>query len=470
VSLAPKLLAFGAGPDNNAGIAGLISFHLMRWPMNRSHAGWCLLAAVVVFGPVGLRVLCCWERSKPKPVDPDQALAGAALFVHDWQAGDPLSPEGDGLGPVFNARSCVACHHQGGTGGGGGLEHNVTTYLVQPTDGRPQREGVIHSDAIGPQYRETLALLDPKLPAISKVPLNDLVPTRMENGFRFHQGNALDVPSHIQLSQRNTPALFGAKLIDEIPDRAIIAEERAQRVRNGMAPTGSETVPVGRASRLASGKIGHFGWKGQTATLSDFVQGACANELGLGNPGQAQPVSLADAGYRPKGLDLTQQQCDQLTAFVAGLDRPVERLPADPTLEAQGIAGRKVFERMGCADCHVPNLGGVEGLYSDLLMHRMGKDLVGGSTGYDGQPIPPKPIPDITTSDSFRPLSDEWRTPPLWGVADSAPYMHDGRAATLEDAIKMHAGQGTAAAARFVNASQREQDQLLAFLRTLRAP
>jgi CxxC motif-containing protein (DUF1111 family) len=441
--------------------------------MNRSHAAWCVLAGVVIFGPVGLRVLCCWEQSKSKPVDSEQALAGATLFMHEWQVADALSPEGDGLGPVFNARSCVACHNQGGTGGGGGLDHNVTTFLVLPVDGKPQREGVIHSDATAPQYRETLSLLDPSLPAISKVPLDDLVPNPMRpQVVRLGEGRmqAGIIPTHIQLSQRNTPALFGAKLIDEIPDRVIIAEERAQRLRHGMAPAGSDTIPVGRASRLASGRIGHFGWKGQTATLSDFVQGACANELGLGNPGQAQPVSLADARYRPSGLDLTQQQCDQLTAFVAALDRPVERLPADTKLQAKAVAGKTVFEKIGCADCHTPNLGSVEGLYSDLLMHRMGKDLVGGSTGYDGQPIPPpKPSPELPP-DTSRPLPDEWRTPPLWGVADSAPYLHDGRAATLEDAIKMHAGQGAAAARRFESANEQERAQLLEFLRSLRAP
>ncbi len=64
----------------------------------------------------------------------------------------------------------------------------------------------------------------------------------------------------------------------------------------------------------------------------------------------------------------------------------------------------------------------------------------------------------------------EWRTPPLWGVADSAPYLHDGRAATLEEAIRLHGGQGLRSAQRFQAASPIERDQLIAFLKTLRAP
>src|SRR5207247_9265023 len=99
----------------------------------------------------------------------------------------------------------------------------------------------------------------------------------------------IKLPHHVRLSQRNTPALFGAGLIDGIPDRVIIAEERRQRVRHGLAPTGSETTPAGRALRLADGRAGKFGWKAQSPGLGEFVRAACANELGLGNPGNLQP-------------------------------------------------------------------------------------------------------------------------------------------------------------------------------------
>ena len=64
----------------------------------------------------------------------------------------------------------------------------------------------------------------------------------------------------------------------------------------------------------------------------------------------------------------------------------------------------------------------------------MGADLVGG--GSYGEP--PLPLPDDSDDG---PAPSEWRTPPLWGVADSAPYMHDGRAPTLADAVKLHGGQ-----------------------------
>ena len=106
----------------------------------------------------------------------------------------------------------------------------------------------------------------------------------------------------------------------------------------------------------------------------------------------------------------------------------------------------------------------VEQIYSDLLLHRMGAPLVGGGSYNE----PPAPLPDVSPGEEPRP--DEWRTPPLWGVADSAPYMHDGRAATLEEAIRLHGGQGADAAQRFAKLRGYQQAHLVAFLKTLRAP
>jgi CxxC motif-containing protein (DUF1111 family) len=265
------------------------------------------------------------------------------------------------------------------------------------------------------------------------------------------------------LSQRNTPALFGVKLIDEIPERDILAAAKSERLKWGLASSADENVPVGRALHLADGRVGRFGWKAQMASLSDFVQAACANELGLGNPGQPRPMPIYKRpATRSVGLDLTAEQCDQLTAFCASLSRPVERLPKDVTAD-QASAGERLFGKIGCADCHTPKLGNVDRIYSDLLLHGMGPELAGGGS-YGEPPIPVPDAPDDGPSPS------EWRTPPLWGVADSAPYLHDGRAATLEEAVHMHGGQGKRAAQNFAALTPADRAQLVAFLKTLRAP
>jgi CxxC motif-containing protein (DUF1111 family) len=423
--------------------------------MKGLHWSWALLIAVVALAPAGVRMLT-WSKSRPPSIDPSMVEAGKTLFVHEWTVNDPLSPGGDGLGPVFNARSCVACHKQSGIGGAGGLEHNVTTFTITRFNAR---EGVVHAHAISEENQERLNHVHRELPR------NEFSPSlAMLVSLPGTESSRIRFPDGVHVSQRNTPALFGDNLIDAIPDRVIIAQERKERLQWGLAPKKSESLPVGRAVRLPDGRIGHFGWKAQSASLSAFVQAACANELGLGNPGQAQPRPLGNPSYQPRGLDLTAEQCDQITSFVASLPRPTERLPVDNLRRDEAISGKNLFERVGCADCHVQSLGNVDGLYSDLLLHDMGQPLEGG--GSYNEPPPQKP--DGTPGDGPQP--GEWRTPPLWGVADSAPYLHDGRAPTLEKAIELHGGQATRSAQRFARLSKGEQAQLLQFLETLRAP
>ncbi|MBI1915332.1 MAG: c-type cytochrome [Planctomycetes bacterium] len=422
--------------------------------MKRSRLTWYLLAALLALVPVGVRVLT-WKISWSQPVDPAMAQAGEELFNHEWKPEDPLAPDGDGLGPVFNATSCVACHQRGGPGGSGGLESNVTIFTVRNNDGTT-RQGVVHARAV--RYQETLRHVHPELPAIARPALALLVP------LPGREREAIPFPPGVHVSQRNTPALFGAKLIDDLPARVLLAQEKGQRLRWGLAPPESEHLPVGRAPRLTDGRVGKFGWKGQAASLADFVQAACANELGLGNPGHAQPAPLGKPDCRSPGLDLTLEQCDQLTAFVASLPRSVERPPETSRAREDALAGKRLFHAVGCADCHTPDLGPVEGIYSDLLLHRMGQELQGGGS-YNGRPVP---VPDAEPGEG--PLPSEWRTPPLWGVADSAPYLHDGRAATLEEAIRMHGGQGTRSARQFAALNIAAKAQLIAFLTTMRAP
>jgi CxxC motif-containing protein (DUF1111 family) len=427
--------------------------------MARSYRIWFCLALVMALVPPGVRWLA-WSRTVTKVIDPAMAEAGEVLFKHEWTANDPLCAGGDGLGPVFNAESCVACHNQGGVGGGGGLPFNVTAFSVQPP-GQKLREGIVHAHHVqGAQKQETLRDVHANLPPISHPALETLVALPGQS----RRTSIIPLPTGVLLSQRNTPALFGAKLIDEIPERLILAGAKAQHVRWGMASSDDEIVPVGRALILPDGRVGRFGWKAQMASLSDFVRAACANELGLSNPSQAQPTPLyAKAAMPSRGYDLTEEQCDQLTAFCASLARPVERLPKGVSTE-QAAAGRVLFTTVGCAECHTPNLGSVDGLYSDLLLHRMGSDLAGG--GYYGDPV----VPVSGARPGTGPTTTEWRTPPLWGVADTAPYLHDGRAATLDEAIRLHGGQGMRASRNYQALAPEAQAQLVDFLKTLRAP
>jgi CxxC motif-containing protein (DUF1111 family) len=207
--------------------------------------------------------------------------------------------------------------------------------------------------------------------------------------------------------------------------------------------------------------VGKFGWKGQFATLEEFVATACAVELGLTNPQKSQ---IKPGSYREDAgaaLDMTERQLDELVSFVAELPRPLEVLPDDPLAREQALSGKSLFAAVGCADCHTPDLGGIAGIYSDFRLYEIEPDP--RSTGYEVVTLPAE-VP----SDHPRPT--EWKTPPLWGVADSAPYFHDGGSATLEDAIRRHGGQAKQARKSFQKLPPTDRAAVLAFLHTLRAP
>jgi CxxC motif-containing protein (DUF1111 family) len=283
-------------------------------------------------------------------------------------------------------------------------------------------------------------------------------------------------------TQRNPTALFGAGEIDAIPDDVI-------RENAGKKHADFPEVQ-GRVAKLKDGRIGRFGWKNQTATLYDFTMTACAVELGLDVPDHPQAGVPHQADYKSPGNDLSKAEAGALVDYLRKLPAPVREKVATKQQEEYLGAGEKHFVAVGCATCHTKDLGEAKGVFSDLLLHDMGEDL--GDTGSYGIFIPnspedggEEPIPSISGArpsgifgqqqkidreKTVGALRSEWRTPPLWGLRDSGPYLHDGRAQTLEQAIALHGGEATRIGQKFFELSRAEQMQVLAFLKSLRAP
>ena len=382
---------------------------------------------------------------------------GRELFEREWTPNDPLA-HGDGLGPVFNARSCAACHFQGGLGGGGGLEHNATSFEVFPRPGDPTFiTGTIHNFSTDPVFKETERKLRQMYPIVKgrSVPV--------ASGCSMTTPVPDFDPVHTQSVQ--STALFGAGWIDLISDRAILRNERNRGIRNAAKELQFEfdNIPVGRA-RHVKGGVGKFGWKAQFATLEEFVAAACANELGLGTPTteQAKPHAVADCSTRP---DLDKKQFRSLVAFVKTLPKTGRRRGGDAT----ATSGKELFRTVGCAACHVPDMGGVKGVYTDFLLYTL-EDPPPPSSGGAEYGVGPSPLFNLPARPDGDAKPNEWKTPALWGVADSAPYMHDGSAPTLRDAILKHGGDARSVRDKFKALPADDQAALLAFLGTLKAP
>jgi CxxC motif-containing protein (DUF1111 family) len=419
---------------------------------------------------------------------------GRELFTHEWSPNDPLCADGDGLGPLHNDVSCAACHIQGDIGGGGPVEKNVELLSVVIADDAKfeERARKVHPSFFVGSFGATVVLhrrgtladydqwrldvLGLSIPGeLDETRAAILVKAQLRN--RRRQGAVVNLRPkaglRMQLSQRNTPALFGAGLIDGIRADALLAAAERQAIEYpGVS---------GRVARITStdqAQPGRFGWRGQISTLEEFVLTACAAELGLECPGHHQVADPRPVQPPDVKLDLTEGQCRDLLDFVASLPPPPELSPANNAQAVTLKAGRGLFQTAGCAACHMEQLGDVRGMYSDLLLHDMGRGL------HDPTPAPPdtRLIPGSPVQGGYggavqkltvvipTEVHQEWRTPPLWGVRLSAPYMHDGRAKTLHDAIMEHGGEAAFAVERYKAMPNLGRSQLLAFVNSLGAP
>lgn len=328
-----------------------------------------------------------------------------------------------GLGPIFNERSCAACHVAGGLGGAGTI--TVTRFgrwVNGKYDAMEALGGsLLQAKAIDPEVQE-------HVPATANV-----------------------------LARRLTTPLFGAGLIEAIDDEDILQNAR-RRQPDRVSGRAALVVDV------ASGKlrVGRFGWKAQQATLLAFAGDAYLNEMGITN--RFFPVENA-----PNGDQALLQKWDRVPDIedavdpatgMSDVDRAADfmRLLAPPVplrMTTSTLAGRRIFDRIACAACHLPTMNTgkhpvqalahrVVPLHSDLLLHYMGK-LGDGIVQADAK-------------------AQEMRTAPLWGLRARGPFLHDGRAKTVDEAIRAHDGEAAASRDRYEALSAAERRQLLDYL------
>lgn len=350
--------------------------------------------------------------------------AGREQFTREHQ-------ERNGLGaPGFNAQSCAFCHKEPVVGGAGGPEVDVLT--PRGTDGYAPRRGT--GNQLAPMHERRRRLAERGQPL----------------------AEAFDV--------RQTPSLLGLGLIDSIPDDEILRNEDAHDA-NGDGVRGV-------ASRVAVGggtEVGRFGWKAEVPRLSDFACRALGGELGLTAPDQGRGFGLVEDGDHARDPELEQEALDDLAFFLANLAAPPRGEVTDSGLVQRG---ELLFQRLGCASCHVPVLYGNEGpveLYSDLLLHELGKPQDADSPGRS-QALPAVRGRRVTkgqareAAEAATPL---FRTAPLWGVGKTAPYLHDGSAATLVEAVLAHDGEAAFGRDGYRTLVEQDQQALLAFLESL---
>ncbi|SMH62993.1 di-heme oxidoreductase family protein [Azospirillum agricola] len=416
--------------------------------------------------------------SRPLPgLDPAQRTAfhaGRSLFQQVWTVGSSeVRPDLDGLGPLSNRQSCIACHVKNGRGeppegegdvlrstlvrlsvpggkpGGAPPPHPVYGDQFNP-DGIPGVPGEGRATLIWSERVERLADGTPVALRRPELRLSDLAYGPLG--------------SEVMTSVRMAPPIIGLGLLEAVSESDLLALADPDD-RDGDGVRGRANL-VWDAVRGAFA-LGRFGLKANQPSLRQQNAGAFDGDLGLTSTlfprhGCTAAQTACLAAVAGAGPELDDEQLDLVTLYTRTLAVPERRDADDPLVRV----GEGLFAAIGCAACHTPTLrtgpspslpqfaGRTIHPYTDLLLHDMGEGLA------DGRP-------------DFQASGRQWRTPPLWGlgltaaVADRATYLHDGRARSPLEAILWHGGEAETAREAVRRMPSLNRKALLAFLDSL---
>jgi CxxC motif-containing protein (DUF1111 family) len=399
--------------------------------------------------------------------------SGNSFFNQSWVQAPSSTDARDGLGPLFNARSCAACHFKDGRGspplpddeerlgllmrlsvageGPEGAPVPVPDYggQLQPFS----ISGVAPEGALGIDYDEESGSYD------DGDEYELLVPR-----YRIVDPAYGDFPEASLMSPRVAQQVIGLGLIEAISEERLEALADPED-RDGDGISGRlQRVPDAETGELV---IGRFGWKAEQPSVRQQAAGAFLGDMGITTsvfPQQdcTEAEAACQAAIAGGDPEIADDLLDKVALYARLLAVPVRSAWDDPEV----LRGKSLFSDAGCPGCHVARHETSENAelpetadqvifpYTDLLLHDMGEGLA------DDRP-------------SFAADGREWRTPPLWGIGripdvnDHDRLLHDGRARGVAEAILWHGGEAEAARTKFVSMSRKDREALLRFVESL---
>jgi len=412
---------------------------------------------------------------------------GNGLFKKIWVSSPSSTLASDGLGPLYNARSCQRCHIKDGRGHtpNGPDDNAISMFLRVSIPGNPEDGQAGIEDYIAtlpePNYggqMQDLAL--PGLPAEYRLDITyEDVPVALSGGetvtLRRPTYQAADLgygPLHpdAMISPRVAPQMIGLGLLEAIPVGDLLAKADPDDM-DGDGISGRPNIVW--SNEFDTPMMGRFGHKAGMPTIMEQSAAAFAGDIGISSPlypaghgdcteAQVDCVTAPHGDGDVRTFEIDQDGMDLVAFYSRNLGVPARRDVADP----QVLRGKQVFHETGCASCHTPSFvtHRMEDRpehsfqliwpYTDLLLHDMGDGLA------DHRP-------------EARATGREWRTPPLWGigltgqVSDHTQFLHDGRARSLLEALLWHGGEAQAARDAVVSMPEPDRDALLRFLESL---
>jgi CxxC motif-containing protein (DUF1111 family) len=383
----------------------------------------------------------------------DRFVVGNSFFKQNWVTAPASTEARDGLGPLFNARSCSSCHLNDGRGRppepGEDLIGLLFRFTNSPTyGGQLQPYGVLDVPGEGvPQIA-----YEPVPGAYADGNFELLHPSYGFEGLTYGPLEAGTL-----ISPRVAPQIIGLGLLEAVPEATLVALADPDDVDgDGIS---------GRVSYL-DGAVGRFGWKANQPDVRQQTAGAFLGDMGitssLHETNDCTAVELECAAALNGGApEIEEPRLADVVLYTRILAVPARRDLDD----AQVLRGEDLFDSLGCASCHTKELKTAASdlpelanqtirPFTDLLLHDMGPELADNRPDNDASGV-------------------EWRTPPLWGIGlihtvnGHTRFLHDGRARNVEEAVLFHGGEANAAKEAFVAASASDREALLRFLGSL---
>ena len=415
---------------------------------------------------------------------------GDGIFRKLWVSAPASTAASDGLGPVFNARSCQGCHLKDGRGhppdGAGAISLVVRAGIPGFHGERPAgAPGAGHGAAEpgpDPIYGRQIGDLSlPGVPAEARVAVEwveepvtladgEVVPLRRP-AWRIEDRGYGPLDPATRLSPRVAPQMIGLGLVEAIPAADILALADPED-SDGDGISGRAAVV--HSPEWDAPMLGRFGVRATTATLRQQAADAFSNDIGIGSPLRPEPwgeCTETQSGCRAAsdggdavhdGLEIDAEGLDLVTFYSRTLGVPARRDVDDPEV----LRGKALFHEVGCASCHTPKFVThrladrpehsfqLIWPHSDFLLHDMGPGLADGLGAGAAS-------------------GSEWRTAPLWGtglterVSGHSLFLHDGRARSRAEAVLWHGGEARTARDAFAALPRDDRAALIRYLESL---
>lgn len=420
--------------------------------------------------------------------------SGFSFFRDPWVIAPSSTKSRDGLGPLFNTRSCIACHDAGSRGPLSEIGESIPTSLVikfGKLSSHQSDDTLSNTDPnYGDQFQPRAILFKPKQ-------MKEFVQGegQLQLSYTFIEGQYADgtayelrkpeykltqlaygnISKHIGVTPRFAPNIYGTGLLDAIKVDDLLAQEDIDDSNKDGISAKYNRVPNIEEKTT---EVGRFGLKSNHPTLVQQIGAAFRNDIGITNPIFPEESCTASQTLCQEAVTITNQyDRSDIPGENVEINRKLFNLvvmfnqligvPPARNLQSETVQkGREYFYQLGCQQCHQPSYTTdenypVEALagqkiwpYTNLALHDMGEGLADNVIDHDAS-------------------GTEWRTPPLWGIGlqesttGRTEFLHDGRARSISEAILWHGGEAKKSQQQFLQLTKKEREALLLFIKSI---